>query len=372
MDRASVGRKKRDRDWRLSRTDGLYRAREVNETRLCLRKWMVGCSGPTGMVVCDSKAEACAESEAPYDEGLRVGKYSICSEAAFMSPSTVTLVFTIPLALLLTLLVASGAALYHTAHSGLCGCPTTPVRLSVLLASPTLLLFAVQTFFSPYFGTGVVGGAVGVVALVTHSVVATETDELHYQGRESAVKAQRWLGAAAAGTLAAVYLTWGHGYPMQAGLSELQLGQGCADFYQFFVVDPRLRAPDQSRDVRFWGYCDKEYVSDTTWNVAAVLWLSLSIGALHAAALAGVTRRVRQEEESPISGGERPPLVTPHLGASATLTGRQIGVPFTIEALRSRSEPSRNRGTSPHSLGGLARADSRRVARLVLSESYQV
>eukprot|EP01065_Artemidia_motanka_P030535 TRINITY_DN36575_c0_g1_i1.p1 TRINITY_DN36575_c0_g1~~TRINITY_DN36575_c0_g1_i1.p1 ORF type:complete len:518 (+),score=131.23 TRINITY_DN36575_c0_g1_i1:77-1555(+) len=369
---ASAGMQQKDREWRLARSDGLYRPKQLSEEKLCLRKWMVGCPGPTGLEVCNSYTEVCAESDALFDESIRAGKYSVCSEAAFMSPSTVTLVFTIPVCLTAVLGVASATALYHAMHSGLCGCPPSPVRLPVLLGSCTLLVFAVLSFFSPYFGTGIVGAVVGLFALIAHSVVTAVTDDAVLQvrgeiGREPAERAQRWLAAAAASTFAAVYFVWGQGYPTQAGLSDLQLGQMCADFYHFFVVDPRLRGPDHNREVRFWGYCERDYVADTLWNVTAIVWISLMLGAVHLLSLAGITYRHREEER------QRSAAADHNAGLVELSAGGRV--PFTIDALRSRSTEPAHGGkisnTSFHRHGLPSLSPDRRLAGLMV-ESYHV
>eukprot|EP01062_Namystynia_karyoxenos_P037184 TRINITY_DN27088_c0_g1_i1.p2 TRINITY_DN27088_c0_g1~~TRINITY_DN27088_c0_g1_i1.p2 ORF type:complete len:536 (+),score=158.13 TRINITY_DN27088_c0_g1_i1:98-1609(+) len=294
---ASNGRLQQDREWRLARADGHYHSDELNDERLCLRKWMIGCSGPNGLEVCNSYTESCAESDALYDEGVRDAKYSVCSEAAFMSPSTVTLVFTIPIVLSVLLGVSTVGALVHSFHSGLCTCPPAPSRVPVLLAACTLLVFSCLCFFSPYFGAGIVGAVVANLSLFAHSV-AIAADEAQAEGKEGATgdKTQKWLVAATASCVVSVYLIWGQGYPAQAGHSDTQLGQACADFYHFFVVDPRLRGPDHNKEVRFWGYCERGYIADTLWNVTAVVWLSLLLGAMHLLALAGVAYRHRDED----------------------------------------------------------------------------
>eukprot|EP01062_Namystynia_karyoxenos_P070622 TRINITY_DN65982_c0_g1_i1.p1 TRINITY_DN65982_c0_g1~~TRINITY_DN65982_c0_g1_i1.p1 ORF type:complete len:516 (+),score=106.28 TRINITY_DN65982_c0_g1_i1:62-1609(+) len=342
IEAASSGRMQQDREWRLVRADGLYRSRELNDERLCMRKWMVGCNGPDGLEVCNSFSEVCAESEAAFDEALRSAKYSVCSTAAFMSPSTVTLVFTIPVCLSLLLAAATVAALVHAFHCGLCGCPPAPVHIPILLTSCTLLVFAALCFFSPHFGAGIVGAVAGLLALVAHSAVATADDMAGVRGDadKQTATAQKWLAAAAVSTLAAVRVIWGQGYPAQMGQTDVQLGQACARFYRFFVVDPRLRGPDHASAARFWGYCERDYVADSLWNVTAVVWLSLLLGAAHVLTL--VTICYRQRGGAPPGAGSPRLADLSHGGAGSTQSpfhGYSQG-PFQLQpdTLRARGE----------------------------------
>eukprot|EP00754_Rhynchopus_humris_P023991 Rhum_TRINITY_DN14855_c2_g2::Rhum_TRINITY_DN14855_c2_g2_i2::g.122547::m.122547 len=331
-----------DNDWRIWRTDGGYKIKECQNMRLCIRKWMVGCNGQDGPSLCNSYTEVCSPSEAPFDTDLRSGPYEVCSTAAFMSPASVTLIITIPLVLCVVSLVSIASALMHAFQNGYCQCPPSPSNLPVMLSSAMLIVFSFLTFFSPHFTCGIGGMAIGILAIITHAVasrVGTERGmDADLQKAANQDSAQRWLLAASGLTLVLVYATWGDGYPLPDGVTLDSAARECSEFYSFFNVDPRLLPADHDKSVRHWGYCDKEYVSDTLWNVTAVQWLGLVVSFLHLHTFGGVAlqRAIRSSHKNKDPSGAQGPgaflMTQPNTHAYVNLAE------FTITGRHSRRE----------------------------------
>eukprot|EP01064_Diplonema_japonicum_P009368 TRINITY_DN1684_c1_g1_i1.p1 TRINITY_DN1684_c1_g1~~TRINITY_DN1684_c1_g1_i1.p1 ORF type:complete len:465 (+),score=62.57 TRINITY_DN1684_c1_g1_i1:126-1397(+) len=328
-DIASRGRRQQDTEWRLWRSDGRYKNKTLNNMKVCLRKWMLGCNGPLYPEVCNSYTEVCTASEALYHEAYRLGPHEICSTYAYMSPASVTLIITIPVFLCCVSLLSVLAALHHAFANGLCQCPPQASKLPIMLCSVTLIVFSFLTFFSPYFTCGVVGVFIAVIALISHSVSAslsgTVTD---YDQHDHTERAQKWLFFATVATFVLVYSIWGAGYPNRAGLGVEQLGKECADFYNFFLIDQRLMGPAHNKEIKYWGYCEREYVADTIWNVTAVIWLGFLLGGIHLYRLGSISFSRQHPDDSPddnfaVAGGPGTFLVDRQHHSDLTSVGRQ-------------------------------------------------
>ena len=322
---ASVGKRQADTEWRLWKSDYHYKDEQLSGMKLCLRQWMIGCNCPTAPCLCNSFSEVCIASSALFDEEHRLHPYEICSTEAFMNPGSVTLVITIPLFLTIASLCLVVIAVHYSFVHGFATCPPALSRLPIMLLSALLIAYSFLTFFSPYFTTGIAGVFVAILALFSHTIAhAAEIGNKIDKGH-------RWLSFAAFTTIVVVYTIWGAGYPNRAGLSADELGADCSKFYGFFVIDQKLTPPGFNKEVKYWGYCEREFIADTLWNVTAVIWVGLLISALHLYTLAAQTTATRIAEQE-------------------DLEGKVAGGPGTF--LVSRSAPGMRRGKEPISGSG--------------------
>eukprot|EP01060_Flectonema_neradi_P022572 TRINITY_DN30814_c0_g1_i1.p1 TRINITY_DN30814_c0_g1~~TRINITY_DN30814_c0_g1_i1.p1 ORF type:complete len:398 (+),score=40.63 TRINITY_DN30814_c0_g1_i1:51-1244(+) len=293
---ATVGKMQTGNEWKLWKSDSHYKDEQLSGMKICIWQWMIGCNCPTAPCFCNSFSEVCIASSALFDEEHRLHPYEICSTEAFMNPGSVTLVITIPLFLSIASLCLVVITVHYAFIHGYATCPPQLGRLPIMLLSALLIAYSFLTFFSPYFTTGIAGVFVAVLALISHTI-AHSADITN-----NSDKSHRWLSFAAFATIVVVYTIWGAGYPNRAGLSADELGAECSKFYGFFVIDQKLTPPGFNKEVKYWGYCEREFIADTLWNVTAVIWVGLIISAVHLYTLAAKTTTVRTTEQEDFEG----------------------------------------------------------------------